>query len=175
LRRHLARQLPDYLVPSTFVVLEELPTTPSGKLDRQALPTPITLTDSFVPPQNAAEAKIAEIWRQILGIEKISVQDNFFSIGGHSLLATQAISRLRDEFGVELPLQQIFETPVIADLALVVTGAQSESVPLPAIRPLPRWRHRASVSALGEVELSADLKALLDRFASADRPVQTAL
>jgi amino acid adenylation domain-containing protein len=175
LRRHLARQLPDYLVPSTFVVLEELPTTPSGKLDRLALPTPITLTDSFVPPQNAAEAKIAEIWRQILGIENIGVQDNFFSIGGHSLLATRVISRLRDEFGVELPLQQIFETPVIADLALIVTGAQSESVPLPAIRPLPRWRHRAKVSALGEVELSADLKALLERFASAGSPVQTAL
>ncbi|MBN9134280.1 MAG: amino acid adenylation domain-containing protein [Nitrosospira multiformis] len=174
LRRHLARQLPDYLVPSTFVVLEELPTTPSGKLDRLALPTPVTLTGSFVPPQNAAEAKIAEIWRQILDIENIGIQDNFFSIGGHSLLATQIISRLRDEFGVELPLQQIFETPVIADLALVVTGAQSESVPLPAIRPLPRWRHRAKVSALGEVELSADLKALLKRFASAGSPVQAA-
>jgi acyl carrier protein len=108
------------------------------------------------------------IWEQILGIEHIGIRDNFFSLGGHSLLATQVISRLRDEFGVEVPLQQIFETPTIADLASVVTTAQAENTSLPKIEPLPRWRHRAKVSALGEPVFSKELKALLDRFAASD-------
>ncbi len=108
------------------------------------------------------------IWEQILGIGHIGIRDNFFTLGGHSLLATQVISRLRDEFGVEVPLQQIFETPTIADLASVVTTAQAENTPLPKIEPLPRWRHRAKVSALGEPVFSKELKALLDRFAAND-------
>jgi acyl carrier protein len=167
LRQYLERRLPDYLVPSALVILEELPTTSSGKINRLALPAPETPDDSFAPPRTVAEAKLAEIWRQVLAIEHIGIRDNFFSLGGHSLLATQVISRLRDEFGVELPLQQIFEAPTIADLTLVVAAAQAESAPLPRIEPLPRWRHRARISSLGELVFSKDLKVLLDRFAAA--------
>lgn len=83
------------------------------------------------------------------------------------------ISRLRDEFGVELPLQQIFERPTIASLALAVAAAQAESTPLPKIDFLPRWRHRATVSPLGELVFSKDLKAMLDRFAAAGGTIGT--
>jgi amino acid adenylation domain-containing protein len=168
LRRHLAPRLPDYMVPSLFVILEELPTTPSGKINRLALPVPEIRDQGFVLPHAPAEAKLVAIWEQILGIGHIGIRDNFFTLGGHSLLATQVISRLRDEFGVEVPLQQIFEAPTIADLASVVTTAQTENTSLPKIEPLPRWRHRAKVSALGEPVFSKELKALLDRFAAND-------
>ena len=164
LRRYLARQLPDYMVPSVFTILEELPTTPSGKINRLALPAPEIPDAGLVLPRAPAEAKLAEIWQEILGVEHIGIRDNFFALGGHSLLATQVISRVRDEFGIEVPLQQIFETPTIADLASVVTAAQAEDMPLPKIEPLPRWRHRAKVSALGELVFSKELKALLSRF-----------
>jgi amino acid adenylation domain-containing protein len=168
LRRYLARQLPDYMVPSVFIILEELPTTPSGKINRLALPTPEIPDTGLVLPRAPAEAKLAEIWQEILGVEHIGIRDNFFTLGGHSLLATQVISRVRDELGIEVPLQQIFETPTIADLASVVTAAQAEDIPLPKIEPLPRWRHRAKVSALGELVFSKELKALLSRFAIHD-------
>ncbi|PTR07479.1 non-ribosomal peptide synthase protein (TIGR01720 family)/amino acid adenylation domain-containing protein [Nitrosospira sp. Nsp5] len=173
LRRHLDRRLPDYLIPAVFVVLEELPITPSGKINRLALPVPETSDDSFAPPRTIAETKLAAIWQQVLAIEHIGIHDNFFSIGGHSLFATQVISRLRDEFGVELPLQQIFEMPTIAGLALAVAAAQAESAPLPKIDPLPRWRHRATVSPLGELVFSKDLKAMLDRFAATGGTIAT--
>ncbi|ARO86883.1 non-ribosomal peptide synthetase [Nitrosospira lacus] len=172
LRRHLDRRLPDYLIPAVFVVLEELPITPSGKINRLALPVPETSDDNFAPPRTIAETKLAAIWRQVLAIEHIGVHDNFFSIGGHSLFATQVISRLRDEFGVELPLQQIFERPTIAGLALAIAAAQAESTPLPKIDPLPRWRHRATVSPRGELVFSKDLKAMLDRFAAAGGTIE---
>ncbi|MEO5655363.1 MAG: amino acid adenylation domain-containing protein, partial [Nitrosospira sp.] len=168
LRRHLAQRVPDYMVPSVFVILEELPTTPSGKIDRLALPVPEIRNEGFVLPHAPAEAKLVAIWEEILGIGHIGIRDNFFILGGHSLLATQVMSRLRDEFGVEVPLQQIFETPTIADLASVVTTAQAENTPLPKIEPLPRWRHQAEVSPLGEPVFSKELKALLDRFAAND-------
>jgi amino acid adenylation domain-containing protein len=168
LRRHLAPRLPDYMVPSVFVILEELPTTPSGKIDRLALPVPEIRDEGFVLPHAPAEAKLVAIWEQILGIGHIGVRDNFFSLGGHSLLATQVISRLRDEFGVEVPLQQIFETPTIAELASVVKTAQAENTSLPKIEPLPRWRYLAKISPLGEPVFSKELKALLDRFTASD-------
>jgi amino acid adenylation domain-containing protein len=165
LRRYLARQLPDYMVPSVFTILEELPTTPSGKINRLALPVPEMPDTGFVLPQAPAEAKLAEIWQEILGVGHIGIQDNFFTLGGHSLLATQIISRVRDEFGIEVPLQQIFETPTIAELASAVMAVQANGMPLPKIEPLPRWRHRAKVSPLGELVFSKELKALLSRFA----------
>ncbi|SEL54946.1 non-ribosomal peptide synthetase, partial [Nitrosovibrio tenuis] len=168
LRRHLAHRLPDYMVPSVFVLLEKLPITPSGKINRLALPVPEMRDESFVSPRVPAEAKLVAIWQQMLGVRHIGIHDNFFTLGGHSLLATQVISRLRDEFGVEVPLQQIFETPTIADLASVVMAAQVANTLLPKIEPLPRWRHRAKISALGELVFSSELKALLGRFAAND-------
>jgi amino acid adenylation domain-containing protein len=168
LRRYLAHLLPDYMIPSLFTVLEQLPTTPSGKINRLALPVPEIWDAGFVLPRAPAEVKLVSIWQEILGVGHIGIRDNFFTLGGHSLLATQVISRLRDEFGIEVPLQQIFETPTIADLASVVTAAQADNMPLPRIEPLPRWRHRAKVSILGELVFSKELKALLRRLTAND-------
>ncbi|HEX8874973.1 MAG TPA: non-ribosomal peptide synthetase, partial [Nitrosospira sp.] len=173
LRRYLTHRLPDYMVPSIFVVLEELPTTPSGKIDRLALPVPQLQNEAIILPRTGTEAKLAAIWKQILDVGHVGIHDNFFAMGGHSLLATQVISRLRDELGIEVPLQQIFETPTIAGLSPVLAAAQVQNTLLPKIEVLPRWRHRAKVSALGELVFSEDLKALLARFAAADVVVET--
>jgi len=124
LRGFLRQRLPEYMVPSAFVVLDALPLTPNGKVDRRALPAPeaalMARESDFVPPANEAEAAVAEIWRQVLGIESVSVRDSFFNLGGHSLLATRVLTRMRDAFQVELTLRDIFETPTVAGLAELV-------------------------------------------------------
>jgi amino acid adenylation domain-containing protein len=120
LRNFLKEKLPQYMVPSAFVLLEALPLTPSGKVDRQALPAPDTfrsgLEEGFVPPRTLAEELLATIWADVLGQEKIGIHDNFFELGGHSLLATQVISRSREAFQVDLPLRSLFEEPTVAGL-----------------------------------------------------------
>ena len=121
LRTFLQESLPDYMVPSAFVRLDKLPLTPSGKLDRRALPAPdkisIESEETFVAPRTPVEQQIAEIWSQVLGLKRVSIHDNFFELGGHSLLATQVISRLRQAFQVELSLHSLFESPTLTDLA----------------------------------------------------------
>lgn len=118
LRSFLKTKLPSYTIPSVFVVLEALPLTPNGKVDRQALPLP-DFTQVELPeraPRTSVEAQLAQIWAEILGIQ-VGISDNFFELGGHSLLATQLVSRIRDSFGVQVPLRRIFETPSIEGLA----------------------------------------------------------
>jgi amino acid adenylation domain-containing protein len=130
LRRLLQLQLPDYMVPSAFVLLDALPLTPTGKLDRLALPTPNRarpdLEETFVAPCSPVEQVVAGIWAEVLGLERIGVHDSFFDLGGHSLLATQVMSRLRDALHVELPLQALFEAPTIAGLTLTISQRQAE-------------------------------------------------
>ena len=108
LRTHLSTHLPEYMVPSAFVVIDTLPLTPNGKVDRNALPEP-DLTSSrdtdMVPPRTPLEAQIAAIWREVLGVERVGINDNFFALGGHSLLATQVVARLCQQFGREVALQ----------------------------------------------------------------------
>jgi len=121
----LARQLPAYMLPAVFIPLENLPLTPSGKLDRDALAhralLEITHTaQEYAAPRSALEERLACIWAELLHVERVGITDNFFSLGGHSLLATQLASRLREEFHVELPLRRLFETPTVAGLALAV-------------------------------------------------------
>jgi amino acid adenylation domain-containing protein len=132
LRTFLQSTLPDYMVPSVFVVLKQLPLTPNGKVDRQALPTPDqTNCESikpYVAPRSAIEEQLVEIWVQLLGEEQIGIHDNFFELGGHSLLATQLISRLREAFQIELPLRYLFEAPTIAEFALKLTQQQAEQI-----------------------------------------------
>ena len=121
LRDFLALQLPDYMVPAAFVALEALPQTPNGKVDRAALPAPDAANmlgdDIFVAPRSTLEEGIAAILCELLGLERISVVDNFFMLGGHSLLGLQVIARLRDAYGVELPLRTLFDAPTAAGLA----------------------------------------------------------
>ncbi|WP_020479986.1 non-ribosomal peptide synthetase [Mastigocladopsis repens] len=120
LRNFLKEKLLEYMIPSAFVILKALPLTPNGKVDRNALPAPdeaVATQRNFVIPRTPVEEVLAGIWAQLLFLQKVSIEDNFFDLGGHSLVATQVISRLRTTFGVELPLRQLFESPTVAELA----------------------------------------------------------
>jgi amino acid adenylation domain-containing protein len=124
LRGFLAERLPEYMVPSALVLLDALPLTINGKIDRPALPAPERGTDSeeYIAPRTDEEKLLAQIWAAVLGRERVGVHDNFFELGGHSLLATQLISRIRDAFQIELPLRTIFELPTVAGLAERIQG-----------------------------------------------------
>ena len=128
LRRAIKEKLPSYMIPSAFVVLEAMPLTPNGKIDRKALPAPDQtrpdIEGVFVAPRTPIEEMIADIWSQVLKLEKVGVHDKFFSLGGHSLLATQVAERVRETFKVALPLRLFFETPTVADLADYVVRSQ---------------------------------------------------
>jgi amino acid adenylation domain-containing protein len=119
LRRHLSERLPEYMVPASFVILDVLPRTPNGKIDRQALPAPVEGQDTelFIAPRTPVEEVLCGVWIELLGVNQIGVYDNFFDLGGHSLMAVQLLSRLRSIFQLELPLQFVFEAPTIAELA----------------------------------------------------------
>ena len=116
-----ARELPDYMVPSAFVVLPALPLTANGKVDRRALPAPDEhrpdLASDFVPPRTETEATLARFWSEVLRVERVGVHDNFFDLGGHSLAATKIVARIRAAYGVDLTLRTLFETPTVAGLA----------------------------------------------------------
>jgi amino acid adenylation domain-containing protein len=118
LRTVLQAELPEYMVPSAFVVLERLPLTANGKVDRKALPEPeIETTGGSVAPRTTVEEIIAGIWAEVLERDQVGVEENFFDLGGHSLLATRVISRVRKVFGVELPVRALFEAPTVVALA----------------------------------------------------------
>lgn len=120
LRAFLKNKLPDYMIPSAFVVMEKLPLTPNGKIDRRSLPEPKkerpTLSGAFVAASNDLETQITEIWSQILGIEQIGIYDNFFELGGHSLLAAQLLAQVKETLQVELPLFYLLRKPTVAGL-----------------------------------------------------------
>ncbi len=126
LRSFLKEKLPDYMIPSAFVNLDFLPLTPNGKVDRRALPLPDgSLTgpiENFVPPRNPIEATLAQIWENLLRVKQVGVHDNFFELGGHSLLATRVVSRIQQEFHVDLQLMHFFKMPTIAELAKGIEG-----------------------------------------------------
>src|SRR6267142_2519108 len=129
LRSHLQARLPEYMVPWAYVVMESLPLTANGKLDRRGLPQPERergSESSYVAPRTAVEEILCGIWAEVLRLERVGVEDNFFELGGHSLLATQVISRVREVFETELPLQSLFEEPTVAGLGKVVEAGQKE-------------------------------------------------
>jgi len=131
LQRFLKRRLPDYMAPADFVFLEALPLTPSGKINRRALPAPdhstTELRQSHVPPRTEVEKQLAEIWSAVLKRASVGVEDNFFELGGHSLLATQLISRIRSVFKIELPLRYLFDSPTVAGLAVGIVEFEKKA------------------------------------------------
>jgi amino acid adenylation domain-containing protein len=144
LRDFLKQKLPEYMIPSSFVVLEALPLMPNGKVDRSTLPPPDgtrpPLTTEFDSPRSEIEELIAQIWREVLKIEDVGIYDNFFELGGHSLLATQIVARLQEAFNKDVPLRVLFDAPTIAELAqeleTIMRGGPAPE--LPPIVPVPR-------------------------------------
>jgi acyl carrier protein len=152
LRAHLRARLPEYMVPSAFVMLEALPLTPSGKVDRRALPVPERASSEreYIAPRTATEEKLAALCAELLRVERVGVEDDFFELGGHSLLATQFISRIRDEFAIELALRTLFEKSTLAALACEIERVRAEGVAinLPPIKFVARDAHRVKLSTL---------------------------
>ena len=121
LRSYLQKRLPEHMLPATFVVLDALPITASGKVDYLALPAPVQDSSqahpNFIAPRTDVEKALADIWTQALTVEQVGMEDNFFLLGGHSLLVIQVVARIRESLQVELSLRLFFETPTIAALA----------------------------------------------------------
>lgn len=145
LQELMGRRVPSYMVPSTVVVMDSLPLLPNGKVDRQALPDPSTLSNTedsaTVHPRDHIDHTLIEIWSQVLGRRRIGIHQNFFALGGHSLLATQAVSRIREVFRVELPLRALFESPTIFGVAEQIRVERRRTDgqrPLPPIVPVAR-------------------------------------
>jgi hypothetical protein len=130
LRRFLMEKLPDYMVPSAFVFFEDLPLT-SGKLDRKALPRPENkrpeLQQPYVSPRNELEHKLVQIWREVLEVSPIGINDHFLDLGGHSLAATRVVSRVIDTFQLNVRVKALFDSPTIADMALVIEQNRSKA------------------------------------------------
>jgi hypothetical protein len=180
LREHLGERLPEYMVPSAYVWLEALPLTPNGKVDRRALQPPEAeayARRAYAAPAGETEAVLAEIWSQVLGVERVGRHDDFFELGGHSLLAVQVISRVRKRLEVELTLPEMFERPVLADFARAVAGARRTELPpiVPADRggriPLSFAQQRLwfleqlGASGVYHIPVRLRLRGVLDRAA----------
>jgi len=140
LRNFLTEKLPDYMIPSAFVLLDKLPLTPSGKVDRRALPAPDksrpVLDVELLAPRTPTEEIIAGIWMEVLSLNEVGILDNFFMLGGDSIQATQLISRVRDTFGIELSLHRLFESPTVEEFSRDILGANRQN--LAPIQPIPR-------------------------------------
>jgi len=125
LRRELGQRLPDYMVPTAFVLLEALPLTASGKLDRRALPAPERHSEDYRGPRTPAEEVLCGLFAEVLKLERVGIEENFFALGGHSLLATRLVSRVRTTLGAELAIGTLFEAPTVAELAKRLHAGQA--------------------------------------------------
>jgi len=128
-REQLRRRLPDYMVPAALVTLERMPLSPNGKIDRRALPAPdigsqVRESTAYLEPQSELEKTIVQCWRELLNVERIGLNDDFFDLGGHSLLAAQFLSRLRDRVGIEVSLKTFFEASTVSGVAKSVTATR---------------------------------------------------
>jgi acyl carrier protein len=134
----LRTRLPDYMVPSVFVQLDAIPLTPNGKVDRATLPSPdatnILRDEIYVAPSTDCEKQVTAIVCGLLGFDHVGANDNFFLLGGHSLLGTQLISRLRDVFGVELPLRTVFDHPTVTAISAEIERLQQTQPPAATVR-----------------------------------------
>jgi amino acid adenylation domain-containing protein len=162
LSTYLRPRLPSYMVPAKFQILETLPMTANGKIDRRALLSPIYDGSDYVAPRIPVEHAIAGIWAGLLGRERVGVHDDFFALGGHSLLAMQAISRIRSLLGVELSVGAVFGAPTVASLAAAVGNLPAASAAsTQVIARLPRDRYRAEIGPDGMPILDPTLRQLL--------------
>ena len=173
LRQYLKDKLPEYYLPSNFVFLEQLPLSPNGKVDREALPAPeenrSAVEKGFVPPKDELEVRLAKIWEQLLGIQPVGIRDNFFDLGGHSLLAVRLFTQIEKLFGKNLPLATLFEAPTIEQLAglLKQKGWTPPWSSLVTLQPNGAKRPFFCVHALGGNVLEYHP---LARFVGSDQP-----
>jgi pristinamycin I synthase 3 and 4 len=147
-RQHLQRILPDYMMPGSFTLLTTLPLTTNGKLDVSALPKPQIASAVYRAPRTSVEATLCQIYSQVLGVEKVGIDDSFFALGGHSLNAARVSSRLRAALGVDMPIRLLFETPAVASLAERLPQRTETRVPL--LRRRPAQIHSGTPAVLGE-------------------------
>ena len=149
LRLHLRAQLPDWMVPARFVFMDELPLTPNGKIDRRALPDPesgdIGSAVEYVAPRTDFEIRMAEIWSEVLGVDKVGLYDNFFDLGGHSLLAARLMAQVEEQFSEQLPLSVLFQGATVAELVsrIIPKAEVAEDIPDP-------WRPLVAIQPGGE-------------------------
>ncbi len=178
LRRYAGERLPEFMVPAAVVVLDAFPLTVNRKLDRRALPAPDYVTGSYRAPRTAGEEALCAVFAEVLGAERVGIDDSFFDLGGHSLLATRVVSRIRTVLGVELPLRALFEAPTVAGLATFIEQAQGAragvvAVERPAEIPLSfaqrrMWflnRFEGASAALYNMPVVLRLDGVLDRGA----------
>jgi amino acid adenylation domain-containing protein len=161
LRKHVSGWLPEFMLPSAIVLLDSLPRTPSGKVDRLALPDPDGAGEDhpeYLAPRTPMEDAVAAIWSRVLGVEKIGVEDDFFALGGHSLLATQVVAQIRSDFAVDLPLHSLFTYPTVASLTAEIIRMMGES------------EEDETAKLLAELESLSDEDA--ERLLAADEPGQ---
>jgi len=139
LRAALQQRLPEYMVPANFVMLQEMPLTANGKINRKALPAPPSDShvheELYISPRTDTERSLASIWTDILHVDRVGIQDNFFAMGGHSLLATRAVARIRDTFKMDVPVRAVFEAPTIAKLAGLIDNSRTNRKPSDAPSP----------------------------------------
>ena len=132
LRKELSEKLPDYMLPSAFVFLEQLPQTGRNKIDFRALPDPgrtrPDLDEPYSAPRTPTESALAQIWSEVLDVEPVGIHDNFFELGGHSLLAARVVSRIGAAFQFVMPLRALFDTPTIASLAKTIDDAPNKNI-----------------------------------------------
>ena len=143
IRSWLKAALPDYMVPSHIVALESLPLTANGKVDRKALPDPegIVAEAGYIAPRNETEQVMAEIWQEVLEVDKVGITDDFFELGGHSLLAVRLVSKIRKALERELPVSDVFDYPTVGQLAARLSGEQAELLLPPVMAVVPRPAH----------------------------------
>ncbi|MGA9508448.1 MAG: amino acid adenylation domain-containing protein [Candidatus Sulfotelmatobacter sp.] len=177
LRRYLRTKLPEHMVPASYWLVEALPLLPSGKVNRSALAgggKSLVDREELTTPRNEVEAKLAEIWQELLQVEQVGIEQNFFELGGHSLLVLQVTARIRRIFEVELAVRSVFEAPTIAGLALEVQKAQAMGLKArsPILQRHPRNTVASREALLAQLDnlSSAELQSLLQRVLDGKQP-----